>query len=260
MFDKNFVTRVITGVFILALMLAMIFINNYFLLVSCIVLSLIAIYELSDAFKKINLRVHLVLAYLFNIIFIVVSYYFSDKYLMPLLSMYIIAMLIFMIFNDKMTLKSVIVNSFLAIYITLSYSYFIIIREPMWLLYTFGISSLTDSFAYIVGMLFGKHKLNEGLSPNKTIEGSIGGVIGAVIFAIIFRSVYNLDISLYIVILVTIVLSVISQIGDLIASYIKRKTGIKDYGYIFKGHGGVMDRFDSVLLLTPIMSALIPFL
>lgn len=260
MFSENFINRVITAAFILAIMLAMIFINGYVLLLGCIFLSLIAIYEINNALKRIKLKAHLLFAYIFNIIFILVSYFYTDQFLVPLLSIYLIAMLIAMILLQSLTFENVIINMFLAIYITLSYSYFIIIREPMWLIFTFGISSVTDSFAYLVGMTIGKHKLNERLSPKKTIEGSVGGIIGAVLFTILFKYLYNINLSYSILIFMAIILSVISQLGDLIASYIKRKTGIKDYGYIFKGHGGVMDRFDSVLLISPIIVVFISYI
>lgn len=115
----------------------------------------------------------------------------------------------------------------------------------------------SDTFAYVCGNLFGRHKLIPKVSPKKTVEGSVG----AVIFTMIFFAFYG-----FVVASVTeavpnywalagagSVISLLSQIGDLNASFIKRQYGVKDYGNIFPGHGGMLDRFDSVIAITPIL-------
>ncbi|MDO5026597.1 MAG: phosphatidate cytidylyltransferase [Tissierellia bacterium] len=252
MFSKNFVTRTISAAFILLFMLGLVFINGYFLLAGLLFLSSLAIYELDLAFRKMNFRLLSIFAYIFNALFIIVAFY-SDKYLMPMLSIYLLILLIAMIFSDEIKIDSILMNSFIAIYISLSYVSFILIKEAAWLFYIFGIASITDTFAYLAGNLFGKHKLYEKLSPKKTVEGALGGILGAILFALLFKSLFTIEISYLLLFSMNLVLSVISQLGDLIASYIKRRADIKDYGYIFKGHGGVMDRFDSVLLIAPII-------
>jgi phosphatidate cytidylyltransferase len=124
----------------------------------------------------------------------------------------------------------------------------------------------SDAFALFAGMLFGKHKLAPELSPKKTVEGSIGGFVGAVVCCCVYGLVIQLGWGLtpnYPVLAVYGVLaSAISQLGDLSFSYIKREYGIKDYGNIFPGHGGVLDRFDSVIFcapLTEVLLLLVPF-
>ncbi len=125
------------------------------------------------------------------------------------------------------------------------------------LLFLFLGSWLTDTFAYLCGTLFGRHKLIPKVSPKKTVEGSVG----AVIFTLIFFALYGLLVSsltelapCYPALMLTgLALSVLSQIGDLNASYIKRVYGIKDYGRIFPGHGGMLDRFDSVIAIAPVI-------
>ena len=118
---------------------------------------------------------------------------------------------------------------------------------------------VSDTFAYICGRLFGKHKLIPEVSPKKTVEGAIGGVVFAgisyIIFALIIKNFFDSSVTPnYLVMMVAgMIVAVISQIGDLIASVIKRRFGIKDYGWIFPGHGGVLDRFDSVLLTAPVL-------
>ena len=114
----------------------------------------------------------------------------------------------------------------------------------------------TDIFAYFTGYFFGKHKLIPDVSPKKTVEGAIGGTLccagGLVLYGFILsKFVDGLRPNYLALLVVGIVLSVVSQCGDLVFSLIKRKYGIKDYGNIMPGHGGVLDRFDSVIATAP---------
>ncbi len=118
---------------------------------------------------------------------------------------------------------------------------------------------VSDTFAYFTGYFFGKHKLIEDVSPKKTIEGSIGGIvftgISFIIYALILINLVHasFDPSYVALAVVGFIVSVISQIGELMASLIKRMFGVKDDGKLFPGHGGVMDRFDSVLPVAPLL-------
>lgn len=119
------------------------------------------------------------------------------------------------------------------------------------ILFAFFCSWATDIFALFAGKALGKHKLSPNISPNKTVEGAIGGVLGNIILCVllwlVFQTKFNLSayINLVWVIASALALSVISMFGDLAASAIKRHHGIKDFGNLLPGHGGVMDRFDS---------------
>lgn len=112
----------------------------------------------------------------------------------------------------------------------------------------------TDSVAYIVGKKFGKHKFSK-VSPNKTIEGCVGGVIGAVILsclgAFVMNNNFGLEISYVTIIILSAILSLIGQVGDFSASVIKRSFEIKDFSELFPGHGGMLDRIDSVMFIAP---------
>jgi phosphatidate cytidylyltransferase len=123
---------------------------------------------------------------------------------------------------------------------------------------------VSDTFAYFTGRFLGKHKLIPAISPKKTIEGAIGGVVfdmGAfALYGLILRSFFNFEISYIYLIIMGAVVAVVSQIGDLLASAIKRQYEVKDYGFIFPGHGGVLDRFDSVMLVSPFLYILISIL
>lgn len=118
---------------------------------------------------------------------------------------------------------------------------------------------ISDTFAYFCGRLFGKHKLIPDISPKKTIEGSVGGMLFTAIAFVVYGLIidkfitFSISVSYIEMALIGIIVSVISQIGDLTASLIKRTYGIKDYGFFFPGHGGVLDRFDSVLLTAPVL-------
>ena len=121
-----------------------------------------------------------------------------------------------------------------------------------------------DSFAYFTGRLFGRHKLAPTLSPKKTIEGSIGGMLftvgGFALYGFIIECVdKNIESNYLALCLIGLALSVVSQIGDLFASLIKREYGVKDYSRMLPGHGGVMDRFDSILAVSIVLLVLCYF-
>ena len=117
--------------------------------------------------------------------------------------------------------------------------------------FIFLASLLCDTGAYFVGMLCGKHKLCERLSPKKTIEGAIGGFVvgcaGSLAFGYIASSISGISFNWSMFAMLSVVLPVLSMIGDLYFSAIKREVGIKDFGTIFPGHGGVLDRIDGLL-------------
>lgn len=121
----------------------------------------------------------------------------------------------------------------------------------------FGAAMITDTFAYFIGGLLGKRKLAEKISPKKTVEGAVGGTLfgttGVFLIGYLTQTVFGIDISPYWYILFGLALSVLTQFGDLSASLIKRKFGAKDYGRIMAGHGGAMDRLDSVLFISPVI-------
>ncbi|MDA1475509.1 phosphatidate cytidylyltransferase [Bacillus changyiensis] len=142
-----------------------------------------------------------------------------------------------------------------AIYIGFGFYYFIEIRD-MGLSYVFfalGVVWSTDSGAYFIGKSFGKRKLWPEISPNKTIEGFWGGISMAVIFALIYQMATDFLHSYLFVFMITILLSIVGQIGDLAESAFKRHYHVKDSGRILPGHGGVLDRFDSLLFVVPFL-------
>ena len=123
------------------------------------------------------------------------------------------------------------------------------------------IAFTSDAFALFAGMAFGKHKLAPELSPHKTVEGAVGGLVGSVlctlIYGVVMQYAFQLQVRYPALLIYSLFGSVISQFGDLSFSYIKRQYKIKDFGNIFPGHGGVLDRFDSVIFCAPLTEVLI---
>ena len=148
-------------------------------------------------------------------------------------------------------------------YVTVSFTSMSLTRYMTNGVYIFAIvfvaAWMCDIFAYFTGRFFGKHKLAPHLSPKKTVEGSIGGIVFAVIGCMLYGLIVDLATDLHARYLVhacrALVLSVISQIGDLFASLINREHGVKDYSQMLPGHGGVMDRFDSILAISTVLMA-----
>lgn len=119
---------------------------------------------------------------------------------------------------------------------------------------------LCDTFAYAFGILFGKHKLNEQVSPNKTIEGAIAGLSGAVLSLVLVKAFDILPVSWLSAILIGLAVGLIGQTGDLVESWFKRDAGVKDSSTLLPGHGGMLDRFDSLIFIAPVMYLMVRIL
>ena len=125
----------------------------------------------------------------------------------------------------------------------------------------FVVAFMSDAGAYFAGRFFGRHKLAPVISQHKTIEGAVGGVfcavLGMVIYCIVLQFAFNFQVNYLYAILYGILGAAVGVFGDLCFSVVKRQTGIKDYGNLIPGHGGVLDRFDSMMMVGPLMEALL---
>ncbi len=176
-------------------------------------------------------------------------------------TLYAFTVLIFS--HGKYPLEAVFVASFSLFYIFVGFNAILFIHdcEPggKYLYYICFLGAwITDIFAYFCGRAFGKHKLIPDVSPKKTVEGSVGGTVFCIIVMVIFGIVVEelvpeITANLLIFAVAGVLVAVMSQIGDLSMSVIKRKYGVKDYGFIFPGHGGVLDRFDSVIAVSALL-------
>lgn len=145
-----------------------------------------------------------------------------------------------------------------AFYVGIGFYYLMATREAglEFIIFALLVVWSTDSGAYFTGRKFGKNKLWPEISPNKTIEGFVGGIVIAIVFAIIMQLIYPFDVSWLALIIVTIVSSIFGQLGDLVESAIKRHYSVKDSGNLLPGHGGILDRFDSLLFVLPLLNLL----
>lgn len=138
----------------------------------------------------------------------------------------------------------------ITLFLGIAFRYLIVFRNINihYILYLMLITIMTDTFAHFFGTKVGKVKLCPNVSPNKTIEGMLGGTFfGTFIGAVYYKTFISLDINIFYILMVSLLLSLVAQIGDLVFSAIKRKYGVKDYGNIMPGHGGVLDRLDSLI-------------
>lgn len=186
---------------------------------------------------------------------------------MVIIMAFIAIMFVYVFGFPKFNADQVMTTYFSLLYAPVMLSFIFLTRQfddGIYLVWMIFISSwISDTFAYLTGVMFGRHKLAPVLSPKKSIEGSLGGILGAALFGALF-GIYMDNVvgqENFVVLLAVVggVGSVISQVGDLAASAIKRNHEIKDYGKLIPGHGGIMDRFDSVIFTAPITYFLILF-
>ena len=186
---------------------------------------------------------------------------------MLLVTLYLFAVLVFA--KGKVAVDSIAIAGFMSLYIVSAFMAILFLRDSASGAYTYLLifigAWITDSFAYFTGLLFGKHKLIPEISPKKTVEGSIGGILfcGAafIIYGVAIthfvESATRMNLGL--LFCYGVIVSVVSQIGDLSLSAVKRQYGIKDFGKLFPGHGGVLDRFDSILAVSLVLFVLNEF-
>ncbi|MCX8074483.1 MAG: phosphatidate cytidylyltransferase [Clostridia bacterium] len=259
--------RIISGAIFLALIILIIFVDQPIVDTLIVVgLSVVGIYEYNNAFKKAGYRPISWVGYLGCLTIFTMGGLISDenKVLLTKISIPILVIAIFMyiiLTNLKRSIVDVAITVFSLLYIPFMFSFIKLIlmmdnsRILVW--YIFMGAFATDTFAYFIGSKFGKNKLCPEISPNKTVEGSIGGIIGAVLSYILLTCIANeyfgTNINMLYIIVAGVVAGIAGQFGDLSASAIKRHCKIKDFGNLIPGHGGILDRFDSIIFVAPIV-------
>lgn len=263
--------RVISGIILVIIALATILPGGAILAVTLYLISNVAFLELTKACgirtgEKINALeitgLLAIAAYYLLIFFAETHTYFMITVILLLMAL----MFVYVFSFPKFKADQVMATYFSLIYAPVMLSFIFLTRQlnfGVYLVWMIFISSwISDTCAYLVGVLMGKHKLVPQLSPKKTIEGSIGGILGSAIVGALF-GILLLDKKLgghqfgVMLFVIGAIGSVISQVGDLAASAIKRNHDIKDYGKLIPGHGGIMDRFDSVIFTAPMIYFLI---
>lgn len=246
---SEFGVRVIAGIIGALALIGIIYIGGILINIFVFLLTLIGLFELRRAFKIKGITLNKYFLILIPVINFFELYFRGDNFytIYAILAVGLIDLLFF-----RKNLIDVAAMVFSLLYLVLGFSALVLIREPIIIGLVFIIAFSTDTFAYLVGITMGKTKLIPDVSPNKSIEGALGGVIASAIITYLYLSYFELG-KMVFDFLLGISGAAIAQIGDLVASRIKRDIGIKDYGNLIPGHGGILDRFDSVILVGPVI-------
>lgn len=231
-----------------------------------------AVYEILKSTKYIEHKAISAISLISSLVFLGILCYDKTEKLLPFAGfVFVVAMMCSMLVNHKkVSFKEMAMVSFISFSIPLAFSTLALFKFEypehgiFLIVYTLGITWIADGGAYFAGTFLGKHKLCPAISPKKTWEGFFGGVISAGVFAAILGYGYQLwdyiftgenhfSVNVVALVIVALMGSVLAVIGDLSASLLKRQCDVKDFGNLLPGHGGIMDRFDSVLFVSPFL-------
>nr|WP_294678183.1 phosphatidate cytidylyltransferase [uncultured Blautia sp.] len=253
-----FKTRLISGIILVAIALATIISGNWILFFTMLCVSLIGMQELYKVMKvrDDHFTVLEVAGYLGALFYyMAVRVDFERFGMMAVILGMILILFVYVFSYPKYRAEQIMAAFFGQIYVAVMLSFIYLTRGLpdgkflVWLI--FLCSWGCDTCAYCVGMLIGKHKMAPVLSPKKSVEGAVGGVVGAALLGVIYAGATQGKMAEYA--LICGVGALISMVGDLAASAIKRNQNIKDYGKLIPGHGGILDRFDSVIITAPVI-------
>lgn len=253
-----FKTRLISGIVLVIIALATIISGSWILFFTLLAVSLIGMRELYKVMKVSDEHVTVLelVGYLGAVLYyIAMKADFGNYGTMAIIISMILILFVYVFGYPKYHAEQVMTAFFGVVYVAVMLSFIYLTRSLpdgkflVWLI--FLCSWGCDTCAYCVGMLIGKHKMAPVLSPKKSIEGAVGGVAGAALLGVIYAAATQGKMAEYA--LICAVGALISMVGDLAASAIKRNQNIKDYGKLIPGHGGILDRFDSVIITAPVI-------
>ena len=257
-----FKTRLLSGIVLVIAALVLIITGGDVLLVSTLVISYIGMFELYRVFD-IEKKAPGIVGYLVATVYYAnLRFEFMSDTMMLVLGLLMLLMFVYVFTYPKYKTEQLLAAFFGVFYVAIMLSYVYQTRllgagaYIVWLI--FLCSWGCDTCAYCVGVLIGKHKMAPVLSPKKSVEGAVGGVVGAalltILYGMIFKEAMGTDTTQVLILAaISAVGALISMVGDLTASAIKRNYDIKDYGTLIPGHGGILDRFDSVIFTAPII-------
>ncbi|MBT9672992.1 phosphatidate cytidylyltransferase [Secundilactobacillus kimchicus] len=256
--------RVITAVVALIIFIPIIIMGGIWVDIAAAVLGLVALSELLVMRKKLLVSPEAIISGIAVLMVILpdkwLGFLPAHLHLNFLVYVMVILLLIYSVVSkNRFSFDDAAVLTLGIFYIGMGFHYFIEARKVGFfaLLFALLIVWITDSGAYMIGRKLGRHKLAPHISPNKTWEGSIGGTLVATVIVGLYAYFYPQgNYSLLTTILLIVIVSVIGQFGDLVESALKRYYGVKDSGKILPGHGGILDRFDSLLLVLPALHLL----
>jgi phosphatidate cytidylyltransferase len=253
--------RVITTIVGLPLILFLFYIGGYGLLLCVTALVGFSTVEYVKAVNNIlTQKINVVLILILNIFLVFILFYYPEATIFTLI-IGLIIIFIYEIIAKQSELERGIFSTFSLLYNGLMFGTLLLfdnLGEEQILIWTILIIGfVTDTSAFLVGRKIGKHKLAPAISPKKSLEGAISGTLFAavatVIYGIILNNYFAYDFNYFMFIILGLIGSIAGQCGDLTASMIKRRVKIKDFGKILPGHGGILDRFDSILFIIPIV-------
>ena len=260
-----FKTRLISGIVLVIIALATIISGSWILFFTLLAVSLIGMRELYKVMKVSDEHVTVLelVGYLGAVLYyIAMKADFGNYGTMAIIISMILILFVYVFGYPKYHAEQVMAAFFGVVYVAVMLSFIYLTRSLpdgkflVWLI--FLCSWGCDTCAYCAGMLIGKHKMAPVLSPKKSIEGAVGGVAGAALLGVIYAAATQGKMAEYA--LICAVGALISMVGDLAASAIKRNQNIKDYGKLIPGHGGILDRFDSMMFTAPAIYFVILFL
>lgn len=248
--------RVISAFIALLIVIPLILLGNECFNILVVILGLISLKELLNLKKNIPDMMKYI-SYVLFIMLIFYGYTFNGKILLMNFSFILISFiilyfsLIYYSNNKKYSIEDVFYLFSSIIFLSAAFNLFIVVRTKGLLLtlYLLLVTTMTDTFAYIFGCKFGKRKLIPKISPNKTVEGFLAGLLFGTIISSVFYILCIDSSTILLTILISFVLSIVGQCGDLVFSQIKRHFGIKDFSNIMPGHGGILDRLDSIIFV-----------
>lgn len=264
-----FWTRLISGIVLVAIALATIITGGPVLAATLLAVSIIGLGELYVTLgiedKKISPLA--TVGYLGTVFYYIIVFCGQTAYTMTVLTVLLIVLMAVYVFTyPRYRIEQVTGAFFGVVYVAVMLSCIYELRcmeDGVFLVWLIFLASWgCDTCAYCVGMLIGKHKMSPKLSPKKSVEGAVGGVIGAALLGVIYAAAISGHMQgggshMVSFALICAVGALISMVGDLAASAIKRNHGIKDYGKMIPGHGGILDRFDSVIFIAPVIYYLV---
>lgn len=261
-------TRLLSAIVLVALVLAALFLAPVWgvaIIVGAVTYAVL--YELMKVFGFKDKKILIAVNFIYATVFMVMPYITALNYL-PVVVLYIITLMaIAVINNEKVSVNDIVSSVFVLAYSVVLLSHLTLIRA-----YENGIALLfltllgtyiTDTGAYFAGSFLGKHKLIEKVSPNKTIEGAIGGIIASVLSFLVYGIIMKHSgyaVNFVNLLILSVLCAVVAQLGDLSASVMKRNFKVKDFGNLIPGHGGVVDRVDSLMFVAPVVYHFITFL
>ncbi|USS87353.1 phosphatidate cytidylyltransferase [Fructilactobacillus hinvesii] len=256
--------RIITAVVALAIFIPIIVLGGWLVQLAAVALALVAMAEVFIMKRQLIISVEALISFV-GVASLVLPNLITGwlpGHISPTFAFYGLVLLLLLctvFFNKSFNFDDAGVYTLAMLYIGFGFHYFVIARYDglATLFYALLIVWCTDTGAYFIGKYMGKHKLAPHVSPNKTWEGSVGGVVVATVICTIFVAFFPVShASLVTMVILTIILSIAGQLGDLVESALKRYYGVKDSGKILPGHGGILDRFDSLLFVLPLLHLL----